>query len=181
MDEHWINKLEVADRQIATSIRLFFEERDIVSIHTLIASAHQILADLGGPSSVKGTKQLHDKELQEHLREINYPYNFFKHADKDPKSKINIAPLESFTSDFIMDAVLMLQVITKDLPIEAKTFWMWFTSKYPQDFEDCPEGGEIKKMINENLSSWEFEEIIKYLDFANIMKENNHSLNEEGS
>lgn len=83
-----------------------------VVIHTIVASAHQILIDLGKKhgitSVVKNTKNLQKKEVKEFIKKINYPYNFFKHADNDPDSIINIEPLIEYTSDFIMDAIVML-------------------------------------------------------------------------
>ena len=47
MDVRWIDKNDVVNSQLKTAIQLFFEQRDLVAIHTLVASAHQILFDLG--------------------------------------------------------------------------------------------------------------------------------------
>lgn len=86
MRTEWIDKVEIVNRQIIEAIRLFFNERDSVAIHTLIASAHQILFDVGKQkniqSALKNTASLRKSEVQEFIRKINYPYNFFKHADK---------------------------------------------------------------------------------------------------
>jgi hypothetical protein len=148
MDEYWIDKIDIARRQISEAVRLFFGDRDPVVIHTIIASAHQVLFDIGTTkgvkSAVKNTGALRSEELQRHLKTINYPFNFFKHADRDADGMINIGPLQRFTSDFIMDAIVMLQQIACDIPIEAKVFWSWFVSKYPQEFENCPEDGGIR-------------------------------------
>jgi hypothetical protein len=82
VETEWIDKTEVATRQIREAIRLFFEQRDSVVIHTIIASAHQIIFDLGRArgieSSVKNTTVLKGNEIQAFLKSINYPYNFFK-------------------------------------------------------------------------------------------------------
>jgi len=185
MDVHWIDKVEVVRRQIREAVRLFFEARDRVVLHTVVASAHQILFDLGNAKDVKSflknTEAIRGKELQEYIRSINYPYNFFKHADRDPEGRINIGPLERFTSDFLMDAVVMLQQLTGDIPIEAKVFWFWFVSKYPQEFDDCPEGGEIKKKIQHNLASWDFPTICQFLKFCDLVGEANIPLNQDAS
>jgi hypothetical protein len=62
MESFWITKIDVARRQVSEAVRLFFAERDPVVIHTIIASAHQVLFDVGrskGISSVvKNTKAL---------------------------------------------------------------------------------------------------------------------------
>lgn len=176
---HFIDKLEVARRQIIEAICLFFEERDLVAIHTLIASAHQILIDVGKTSdvesAVKATTGLQKPEVQELLKTINYPYNFFKHADKDPEGKINIEPLERLTSDFIMDSIVMLQRLANDIPNEAKIFWFWFVSKYPQEFDNLPKDGEIAKMQQQQLADWDFPKIVQFIKFSNIVNEANKS------
>ncbi len=174
---HFIDKLEVARRQICEAIYLFFEERDPVSIHTLIASAHQILFDVGKisnvASAIKATTNLQKPEIQELLKAINYPYNFFKHADKDPDAKINIEPLERLASDFIMDSIVMLQRLANDIPNEAKVFWYWFVSKYPQEFDNLPKDGEIAKMQEQELANCDFPTIVQLIKFYNIFKETN--------
>ena len=173
MEVHWIDKLEVVRRQIREVVRLFFEQRDSVVIHTVVASAHQIIIDLGSTkgitSSIKNTAALRGEELQRFLRSINYPYNFFKHADRDPDKKINIGPLERYTQDFIMDAIVMLQRLSGDIPIEAKVYWSWFVSKYPEDFHDCPAGGEIKKMQEQGLADWDFVTIRQFLVYCDVV------------
>jgi hypothetical protein len=174
MEVHWIDKQEIVRRQLREAVRLFFEERDPVVIHTVVASAHQILLDLGGPkgiaSVVKNTEALRGAELQSFLRSINYPYNFFKHANKDPDSKINVGPLERFTQDFIMDAVVMFQRLCGDIPFEAKVYWTWFVSKYHEEFDDCPSDGEIKKLQEQQLSDWDFPTIRQFLTFCDIVE-----------
>ena len=163
MDKILIDKLDVVRRQIKEAVRLFFEKRDRVVIHTIIASAHQILFDIGKSknvkSVVKNTEALRKPEIQKYLKTINYPYNFFKHADQDPEGQINIAPLERFTSDFIMDAIVMLQQMSADIPTDAKVYWFWFVSKFPQEFDNLPDDGEIAKMQREGLAEWDFQTI----------------------
>ncbi|HEY2232617.1 MAG TPA: hypothetical protein VGK01_03995 [Candidatus Angelobacter sp.] len=169
METNWIDKIEVAQRQIVGAVGLFFEERDPIVIHAVVASAHQILVDLGKlkdvTSSVKGPSIAASKDQGSQL---NYPYNFFKHADRDPESKINVGPLGDFTREFIMDAILMLQRLTGDIPFEAKVFWTWFVSKNPQDFENC--GEEIKRMQEQKIGDWDFPTICHFLQFRNIAK-----------
>lgn len=180
MDKILIDKLDVVRRQIKEAVRLFFEERDLVVIHTIIASAHQILFDIGKnhnvKSAVKNTEALRKPEIQKHLKAINYPYNFFKHADQDPGGQINIAPLERLTSDFIMDAIVMLQQIADEIPTEAKVYWFWFVSKFPQEFDNLPHNGEIAKMQREGLADWDFKTISQFLLFSDIMDEAKNAL-----
>lgn len=177
MEQHWIDKIDVARRQIVESVTLFFESRDIVVIHTIIASAHQVLLDIGKDSNIvsciKNPEGYTRENFRKHVRMVNGAYNFFKHADKDPQGKINIAPLERFTSDFMLDAILMFQNINGNLPIEAKIFWAWFVSTYPEEFSNCPKDGTIQSLINLGLNDWDFPTIQQFLKFSEIMKEVN--------
>jgi hypothetical protein len=176
MKVHWIDKIDVVNKQVKEAVRLFFEQRDIVVIYTIVASAHQILFDLckkkdiGG--AIKKTEALRGKDVQRFLKSINYPYNYFKHADKDADKKINIGPLEQLTADLIMDAIFMFQQLSGNLPIEAKVYWHWFVSKYPQDFDNLPEDSEIRKMQSSNIGKWDFPTICKFLLFMDIIPEN---------
>lgn len=185
MEPIWIDKFEVARHQISEAVTLFFESRDIVVIHTIIASAHQVLLDVGKESGVvsaiKNPEGLTREEFRKHVRTINEPYYFFKHADKDPKGKINIAPIGRFTSDFILDAILMLQNIAGELPIEAKVFWGWFVSTYPEEFDNCPEDGAIKNMISMGLNEWDFPTTSHFLVFGEVMQEANKSSQQDAS
>jgi hypothetical protein len=160
MQPIWIDKVEVARRQISEGVTLFFESRDFVVINTVIASAHQILIDVGKEqgivSVVKNPEGMTREEFRKHVRTINEPYNFFKHADKDPKGKINIAPIERFTSDFMLDAIVMLQNISGKIPLEAKVFWSWFVSTYPDEFDNCPKDGSIKHLMSLGLNDGTF-------------------------
>lgn len=145
MEPVWINKIDVARRQIVEAVTLFFEERDPVVIHTIVCSAHQILVDVGKGKGIcgalKNPERLSREEFKSYLRTVNAPYNFFKHADNDPEGRLNIAPIKEFTSDFILDAIVILQLLSNDLPLEGKVFWAWFVGSKPGEFEDCPEGG----------------------------------------
>jgi hypothetical protein len=53
VEEYWINKIDVARRHISEAVRLFFGERDAVVIHTIIASAHQVLFDIGSVNEIR--------------------------------------------------------------------------------------------------------------------------------
>ena len=160
-----IGKIDVARRQIIEAVRLFFEGRDPVVIHTIIASAHQVLHDLGAKTGITGAIKNTSQW------DSNFPFNFFKHADRDPEEKIYVEQLQQLTSDFIMDAIFMLQQISGNIPIEAKVFWSWFVSKYPDGFDNLPQDGAIAKMQKLQLAEWDFPRIANFLQFANIAED----------
>ena len=114
---------------------------------------------------------MHGVAFKEYVRNINFPFNFLKHADTDAESRVNIGPLLEFSSDFIMDAIWMLQQIAYDIPIEAKVFWFWFVSKYPEGLNNLPQDSEVRKMQEVRLAGWDFPRISKFIEFAYIMKD----------
>ena len=175
-DTEIVTKLDVAARQLSVAITLFFEEQDTVGIHTLTSSAHQILTDLEKrqdiqESVIRNTSAMTDSQAHQYRKIINYPYNFLKHADRDPDGQMDIAPLNRLTQDFIMDAVLMLQRLAREIPLEAKLFWFWFVSKYPKQFDNLPEEGEIARMQELRLADMSFEEISTVLKLKDVLSQ----------
>ena len=174
MESEVVGKIDVASRQIAESVRLFFDRRDPIVIHTVIAAAHQILFDLssksGVDSSIKKIGGLGKADVREFLNSINYPYNFFKHADRDSDSAINIGPLERYTQDFVMDAVVMLQRISKVIPFEAKVFWCWFVSYYPDEFSNLPADGVIAQMQEHEFGKLPFRDIAMFIKMNDVLE-----------
>ena len=168
-----IDKPEVAARQLKAGVRLFFRREDPVAIHTLVAAAHQILVDLGKTgnidSAVKNTSQMGQSKISEFLKTVNYPFNFFKHADRDSDHQIDIGPLSRFTQDFIMDAVVMLQRLSGNIPFGAKVYWHWFVSNYPEGFDNLPKDGEIAKMQRLKVAEMSFEDISTFIKFNDII------------
>src|SRR5688572_12649416 len=80
-----VTKLEAAERQLWVAIRLFFERRDAIAVHTLAAAAHSVLVDLARPRGVKiffekgKYARPEDKEDNEMLRAAQ---NFFNTGPK---------------------------------------------------------------------------------------------------
>src|SRR5689334_4474228 len=83
-----ITKLEAAQRQLAEAVRLFFEQRDIVCVHTLAGAAVRVLSDLaahrGVANPIRDSDRIRPERRKEFLGVLNAAQNFFKHADKDP-------------------------------------------------------------------------------------------------
>lgn len=107
MDEYpklKLSKLDTARRQLDCALELWFLDKDEVSVHTLVAAAHQIFHDLhqkqGGPG-IAGTGLLFDSIIikDEHREEfvefMRAPANFLKHADRDPDGTLEFAPFIS--------------------------------------------------------------------------------------
>lgn len=133
-----LDKLEVAERQLCEAIRLFFERRDPVAIHTLTAAAHAVLHDLGKKngtrSMLKDLAPIREEKRKEWDRLLNAAQNFFKHADRDPKECYDFHYEAS--KFYMLDAVDMLLALTRSIPKEAFVFRIWICAKHPEFFDD---------------------------------------------
>ena len=139
-----ISKVESAKRHLVEAIKLFFEERDSLAIHTLAAAAQGTLRDIARVSGAERLSILHDHSdiAPEHKRNwinaLNAPRDFFKHGENDPNGI-----LEFHKSDNVMvllDAVLLYWTVANESFSAANVFMGWFTTKNP----------EMRKALSDN-------------------------------
>lgn len=131
-----ITKIESAERNLKEAIKLFFEKRDAVAIHTLAASAQGVIRDIAKSRSLPHTSILHDNPGIENvsrsqwINAINAPRNFFKHADRDTEGVLEFNEIENI--HLILDAVLVLGEVSNEYHHEASVFLGWFTIANPE-------------------------------------------------
>jgi hypothetical protein len=125
-----LTKVDVARRQLATAIRLFFDGGDSVSVLSLAANAWEVIdflcirAGVASMSAQARTYVAPGKDLKKDY--INSPFrNFFKHADRDPDGV-----LQNF-DDAVVDGILFLAVedyirMRGKSPIELQVFQLWY-------------------------------------------------------
>jgi hypothetical protein len=91
-----ITKMDAVRRQLRTAIRLWFEDGDPVSTHTLIAAAHEILHTLfrrkGLHDFIFDTDLIKDEHRGEWARTIKANATFFKHAQRDADAVFEFSP-----------------------------------------------------------------------------------------
>lgn len=108
-----IRKVEAAQRQVDTAIRLWFADAEPVSIHTLACAAHQIVhdinADRGGEGLLFDSDVIKDEFRIEFQREMKKAPNFFKHADRDPDPEGVVELNQRVTELFILFAIIGLE------------------------------------------------------------------------
>lgn len=127
-----ISKIDVAKREIDHAIRLFFNNGDIVVVHLLASAAEDILSGMGksmGIISIKEDlkKSIKKDKVNEVMRKINAPYNFFKHGTRD---KDQLLKFSAESSELVLyDAVNMYLSITKELPGLMFAYRSWFYLK----------------------------------------------------
>lgn len=139
-----IEKLDAARSQLRTSIKLFFEDRDPVSTHTLACAALAILHDhIPSEEAWKHDIMLHyntifikDEGRKIWAGKIREAANFFKHADNDLKiGKTHIEFTPDLTKFYIMEAIQCIRILDGK-GAEAKdmvymTFITWLLQNHP--------------------------------------------------
>jgi hypothetical protein len=131
-----IEKLEVAKRNLAAAIRLFFERGDAVAVHTLASAAQGVIRDIARARELEHTSVLHDNpmvsadERKDWVNAINAPRNFFKHADKDADGLLEFN--EKSNEQVLLDAALVLTQLEDEPLREASVFLAWCTTAHPE-------------------------------------------------
>jgi len=145
-----ISKLDAGKRQLESAIKHFLSYSDIVVIHSLTSSAHEILNDLakkqGIESIIEGVKNRVKPERKKELaKKLNEAKNFFKHADRDEKNVLEFAPLQ--TEYLLLDACNLYTSITQETPALIFAYRSWFYCKHP-DVLEIEEHQEKYKELN---------------------------------
>jgi hypothetical protein len=98
-----ITKIAAAQNQLRECIRLWFDDGDLSSMVVLVCSAHQIVSDInaarGGRDLIYDALIIKDEYLREWRRLIKAPYNFLKHAERDPNPD-SVVELDCETVEF---------------------------------------------------------------------------------
>lgn len=147
-----ITKMEAAETQLETAIKLFFENRDHLSCLTLAAASREITDDLcekqknkiykaelerlGDPQKVRLSfreelkifiKPEHWKEAKALFRK---PQNFLKHADKDHDQKLEKVSSQQLALD-IMFAIKNFVLLGGKFSPAMAIFYCWFAAANP--------------------------------------------------
>lgn len=127
-----VSKLEAAERQLREAIRLFFDRRDPIAIHTLAGAASQILYDLakhkGLVSYIRGNPLVRENMRGKWVAMLNEAQSFFKHADRNPDG-IYEFPIHS-TRAFLLEGVSLYEQLAGKLFWEAQVYSIWFALKH---------------------------------------------------
>jgi len=131
-----ITKLDGARRHLDQAIRLFFEDRDPLVVHTLAAAAQGTLRDIARVNDSQFKSILHDHpdipddHRKDWVNALNAPRNFFKHADRDPQGVLEFDPSVNIST--LLDAVLLCGSLSNEYLSAANVFMGWFTTKFPE-------------------------------------------------
>ncbi len=130
-----LTKFQVAESQLLTAIRLYFEDGDPVSVHTLISAANEILDilckhnGLGEGAVSFGIKDVENVKVKKKILDaVNRSKNFFKHSTKNPDEVIEF---KSRLNDYVIaDTTILYKKFLKskkvDLPREVVIYDIYF-------------------------------------------------------
>lgn len=160
-----ISKLDVSKRELEHAIRLFFLSGDPVVIHLVISSSQQILRDLCRHENIETfmdkaigmVKEEHKKEVKNGLASA---YNFFHHADSDPKGIKDFNPEVSEYA--LWESIEMYFALTKEVTGIMQSYRFWFYTKNAnimEKQEDKEVFGDISTKVDTNNKAM-------YLDLA---------------
>ena len=139
-----ISKLDAARRQLITAIRLYFNDGDIVSMHTLTAASFKITQNICDSSSdlpeswIESMDKFIKPEFKSKLiHKFHETANFFKHADRDPDAVHEFNPEQ--TQALLLMAVNQYQILTGEWSPEIRLLINWFMIQNPEIFYKTPE------------------------------------------
>ena len=132
-----VDKVQVAQRQIDAAIRMLFANEDAIAIHTVLCAGFRILRDLVKHKKVD-SPQLFEKIIRPEMKKefwhlFNKPYNFFKHADKDPEDILDTVD-EEINDFWLFLAIRYYDALGERLTTEMNAYQGWFMLSYPRFF-----------------------------------------------
>jgi len=161
-----LTKLEAAERQLRVAIRLFFERRDLVAVHTLAAAAQGVLRDLGrsrGFKSIFEGSELIRPECRKDLdRLFNRAQNFFKHADRDADAQLQF--YYEATKFHLFDAALLYNQLTGRQFPEITGLIAWFSLNFPHLLVEGLFKREIEALKRQGANSDDLQLFLDLID-----------------
>jgi hypothetical protein len=161
-----VTKLEAANRQLRVAIRLFFERRDLIAIHTLTAAARGILRSLARPHGVNGIdatiEKLSPKSQKMLRRAFNEAQNFFKHADKDPTGKLNFH--YGARQFLLLDAAIICSTLSGHRSPEASAMVAWSAIKFPELYDIADPQFDVFFKLAKGLNPDDYDLVLATID-----------------
>jgi len=142
-----VSKLDAAKRQLETAIRLYFNDADPVSIHTLAVASHDMLVNLQRNNSFHNETSrqtngliVRDKYMQEIKKTIKSSKQSLQQIHNAGKSFLSFSPRE--IEFLLFDAVEKYVQLTSEHVPYLIIFRGWFVYKHQPMFR-LPHGRNI--------------------------------------
>jgi hypothetical protein len=139
MTSRTITRLDAVRDQLNSAIRLYFLWDDLVSAVTLAGAAERVLSDLQPADgifdidarSIRSVINLYIKPGHQKQAAISFraDYDFFRHADRQPKDDYELA--ENRVDSLLFISVCSFEFLCKTTTQEMRIFLWWFMIKNP--------------------------------------------------
>jgi hypothetical protein len=161
-----VTKLDAAEPQLRVAIRLFFERKDMIAVHTLAGAALDIFCQLGRPRGFKSlyerAERIRPEKRSEVLDLLRKAQNFFKHAGKDPRKELKFD--YTVTPFYIFDAARLEYELTGSSSPESNVFMTWFTFKNAGVFLDDEAAPQVEAELAKAINLDNFEALLFLID-----------------
>lgn len=170
-----VGKLEAAERQLDCAITLWFNNGDDVSIHSLAASAHQVLHNIYERQSGIGSFLFNsgifrdEDSFKRWMKLIRRPANFFKHADNDPDPNGTLEfPAYAAIAYFVF-STQTLQLLRRPISRTGFAFLTWMAIRETSEVSD-----EFIKFVQDKIpvNSRDFLRSLSKPEFLKLYLEN---------
>ena len=176
-DELFVSKLEVSQRQILTAIRMFFDDADPVSMHTVIAAVHGVVRDIalhrGITKSFKDSPLISDAERGKYIAAVHMPQNFFKHAKDDPDGRMVFR--HGLTPLYLLDAITLYVAIGGPVLFPIQVFLMWVQLRFPSLLAHAAAEVHLAQIRSTTTNPEAFRLLGRVLLFENEKKPNQYA------
>ena len=136
-----ISKLEAAHRQIATAIKLYFDDDDVAAIHTLACASREIYEKQCEHEGLERLFSLIESANSDRSRKelwdiLNGPRNFLKHPDSNRDLSAQLELDDEMNATMIFYACHDCAILCKNKsPPEVDAFSLWYIqTRFPLDF-----------------------------------------------
>jgi hypothetical protein len=145
-------KLEAARHQLDAAIELFFTAENPIAVHTLTASAYNVLKDLAKRDGLEFPfiksgflDSVPQKDRSAVRAFLQNPENFFKHADHDPDGVLEFNP--QLTELFLLDACSYFKHSGAPAPRHSDAIKAWGGTLRADIDPDSPLGRAATQVI----------------------------------
>ena len=170
-----VTKLEAAERQLRVAIRMFFERKDMLAVHTLASASLQILDDLAVKRGISKRMygemyKLPPEERKMMVTSFREAQGFLKHADKDPPEKV-LKFRPEMTKFFLFEAARLAYEMLGRMAPECGALITWFTVACPYVFEidDAPHLQIEAESLSKTLKPDDFEYVLYMMDHPSLI------------
>lgn len=146
----YVSKLDSASRQLHTAVKMFLQNSEPVSIHTLACASQEILESLCKTQGIKSLKTqilefVREERKKDFIKMLDKAKNSFKHAGIDPNETTKFNSEE--TELILWDAIRLYHNLTKEKVSLFVAFELWMYANNTDLFILVPE----QKQVYESL------------------------------